>query len=121
MNDNQIIDLFWAKNRLAISATAEKYGSFCFSVAYNILYDRLDWEEYVNDMYLAAWNSISPQKPNRLLAFLGKITRNLAFNRYKRNRAAKRGKVLLKRYFRVYKTRPLCLLKICGFFQGEKF
>ncbi len=42
MNDNQIIDLFWAKNRLAISATAEKYGSFCFSVAYNILYDRLD-------------------------------------------------------------------------------
>lgn len=91
MNDNQIIDLFWAKNQLAISATAEKYGSYCFSVAYNILYDRLDSEECVNDTYLGAWNSIPPQKPNRLLAFLGKITRNLALNRYKRNRAAKRG------------------------------
>ena len=91
MNDNQIIDLFWAKNQLAISATAEKYGSYCFSVAYNILYDRLDSEECVNDTYLGAWNSIPLQKPNRLLAFLGKITRNLALNRYKRNRAAKRG------------------------------
>lgn len=51
----------------------------------------MDSEECVNDTYLGAWNSIPPQKPNRLLAFLGKITRNLALNRYKRNRAAKRG------------------------------
>lgn len=91
MNDWEIIALFWAKTESAISATAEKYGKYCHAVAYNILYNHFDAEECVNDTYLGAWNSIPPQKPNRLSAFLGKITRNLALNRYKRNSAAKRG------------------------------
>ena len=84
MNDQEIIALYWAKEERAISATAEKYGSYCHAIAYNILYDRFDAEECVNDTYLGAWNSIPPQRPNRLAAFLGKITRNLALNRYKR-------------------------------------
>ena len=91
MNDQEIIALYWAKEELAISATAEKYGGYCHTIAYNILYDRFEAEECVNDTYLGAWNSIPPQRPNRLAAFLGKITRNLALNRYKRNHAAKRG------------------------------
>ena len=91
MNDQEIIALYWAKEERAISATAEKYGSYCHAIAYNILYDRFDAEECVNDTYLGAWNSIPPQRPNRLAAFLGKITRNLALNRYKRNHAAKRS------------------------------
>jgi len=91
MNDQEIIALYWAKEERAISATAEKYGSYCHAIAYNILYDRFDAEECVNDTYLCAWNSIPPQRPNRLAAFLGKITRNLALNRYKRNHAAKRS------------------------------
>ena len=91
MNDQEIIALYWAKEDRAISATAEKYGSYCHAIAYNILYDRFDAEECVNDTYLGAWNSIPPQRPNRLAAFLGKITRNLALNRYKHNHAAKRS------------------------------
>lgn len=91
MNDQEIIALYWAKEERAISATAEKYGNYCHIIAYNILYDYFDAEECVNDTYLRAWNSIPPQRPNRLDAFLGKITRNLALNRYKRNHAAKRG------------------------------
>ena len=91
MNDQEIIALYWAKEERAISATAEKYGSYCHTIAYNILYDRFEAEECVNDTYLGAWNSIPPQRPSRLAAFLGKITRNLALNRYKRNHAAKRG------------------------------
>ena len=91
MNDQEIIALYWAKQERAISATAEKYGSYCHTIAYNILYDHFDAEECVNDTYLGAWNSIPPQRPNRLTAFLGKITRNLALNRYKHNKAAKRG------------------------------
>lgn len=55
------------------------------------MYDYFDAEECVNDTYLGAWNSIPPQRPNRLTAFLGRITRNLALNRYKHNKAAKRG------------------------------
>ena len=90
MNDQEIIALYWAKEERAISATAEKYGGYCHTIAYNILYDHFEAEECVNDTYLGAWNSIPPQRPNRLAAFLGKITRNLALNRYKRNHAAKR-------------------------------
>lgn len=75
----------------AISATAEKYGNYCYTIAYNILYDHFEAEECVNDTYLGAWNSIPPQRPNRLPAFLGKITRNLALNRYKHKKTAKRG------------------------------
>lgn len=91
MNDQEIIALYWAKEERAISATAEKYGNYCHIIAYNILYDYFDAEECVNDTYLRAWNSIPPQRPNRLDAFLGKITRNLDLNRYKHNHAAKRG------------------------------
>lgn len=92
MHDREIIALFWAKKESAISAAAEKYGNYCHTVAYNILYDHFDAEECVNDTYWGAWNSIPPQRPDHLSAYLGKITRNLALNRYKHNTAAKRGK-----------------------------
>lgn len=91
MNDQEIIALFWARQESAISATADKYGRYCHSIAYNILYNHFDTEECVNDTYLGAWNSIPPQKPNNLSAYLGRITRNFALNRYKRNTVAKRG------------------------------
>lgn len=91
MNDQEIIALFWSRKESAIFATAEKYGKYCHTIAYNILYDHFDAEECVNDTYLGAWNSIPPKKPDKLTAFLGKITRNIALNRYKRNSAAKRG------------------------------
>ena len=91
MNDKEIIALFWAREESAISATAEKYGSYCHTIAYNVLRSRLDAEECVYDTYLGAWNSIPPHRPDDLSAYLGKITRNLALNRYKRDSAAKRG------------------------------
>ena len=91
MKDHEIIELYWARNQLAITATAEKYGSYCHIIAYNILHNNEDAEECSNDTYLGAWNSIPPQRPNRLSIYLGKITRNLALNRYKRYTAEKRG------------------------------
>ena len=91
MNDNEIIALFFARQEKAISATADKYGNYCHAIAYNILFNNSDAEECVNDTYLNAWNSIPPQKPDNLAAYLGKITRNLALNRWKRNSVAKRG------------------------------
>lgn len=92
MNDQKIIELFWERHENAISVTAGKYGKYCHTIAYNILFNHFDAEECVNDTYLGAWNSIPPpQKPGNLTAFLGKIARNLAINRYKRQSAAKRG------------------------------
>ena len=81
MNDNEIVALFFARKENAISAAAEKYGRYCHTIAHNILSSRPDAEECVNDTYLNAWNSIPPQKPDNLAAYLGKITRNLALNR----------------------------------------
>lgn len=91
MKDEQIVDLYWARNEDAISETSEKYGKYCYSIAFNVLYDKSDSEECVNDTYLKAWNSMPSARPNVLSAFLGKITRNIALNRYNFKTAEKRG------------------------------
>lgn len=92
MKDNEIIELYWNRDEAAIAATADTYGNYCYSIAYNILYNNEDAQECVNDTWLNAWKSIPPQRPNRLATYLGKITRNLSLNRYKLLTAQKRGK-----------------------------
>ena len=91
MDDAKIVQLYWDRNEQAISVTANKYGNYCTSIAINILGNREDAEECVNDTYMNAWNSMPPHRPNILSTFLGKIVRNLSFNRYKHNTADKRG------------------------------
>ena len=91
VEDKQIIDLYWARAETAISETAKKYGRYCHSIAFNILHNHEDSQECVNDVYLKAWKAMPPQRPNRLSVFLGKITRNLSLNRYKKQTAEKRG------------------------------
>ena len=91
MLDEQIIDMYWARSEDAITETENKYGSLCYSVAYKILENLEDSKECVNDTYLKAWNSMPVQRPDRLSAFLAKITRNLALTRYEYYTAAKRG------------------------------
>ena len=91
MEDAQIVQLYWDRNEEAIPVTAQKYGSYCTAIAQNILGSYEDAEECVNDTYLNAWNTMPPHKPSILATFLGKITRNLSFNRYKHNTAQKRG------------------------------
>ena len=85
MDDAKIVQLYWDRNEQAISATADKYGNYCAAIAQNILGNSQDTEECVNDTYLNAWNSMPPHRPNILATFLGKITRNLALNKYKHN------------------------------------
>lgn len=91
MEDSKIIQLYWDRDESAIPATSEKYGAYCTSIARNILKNEEDTEECVNDTYLNAWNAMPPQKPSVLSAFLGRITRNLSFNRYKLLHTKKRG------------------------------
>ena len=90
MEDKTIIDLYFARSEEAIVETDRKYGGYCRSVAYRILRSEGDSEECVNDTYLRAWGAIPPTRPNRLSTFLGRITRNLAIDRFTRNRAEKR-------------------------------
>lgn len=91
MDDEMIFDLYWARSESAINETAKKYGSYCLAIANNILQNNEDSEECVNDTYYKIWNAIPPQRPAIFRAFLGKITRNLSLNRYKEQRAIKRG------------------------------
>ena len=91
MDDAKIVQLYFDRNEQAIPATADKYGNYCKSIANNILGNHQDAEECVNDTYLNTWNTIPPHRPKMLSTFLGKIVRNLSFNRYKHNTASKRG------------------------------
>ena len=90
MEDNEIIELYWKRDEVAILETDKKYGKYCSKIAYNILANVEDSEECVNDTYLRAWNSIPPQKPGKLGAWLGKVVRNIAFDLWKKNHRQKR-------------------------------
>jgi len=91
MEDIRIVELYWQKNEDAIKESNGKYGAYCFAIANNILHNKEDSEECVNDTWLNAWNAIPPQKPTKLQLFLAKITRNLSFNRFNARFAEKRG------------------------------
>ena len=91
MTDQEIIDLYFARSESAITETAGKYGSYCRYIAMNILCNREDSEECVNDTWLKTWNAIPPKRPSVLRTFLGKITRNHALNIYEKQTAEKRG------------------------------
>ncbi len=91
MEDTKIIALYFDRNEEAICATGKKYGTYCFTIANNILKSRDDAEEAVNDTYFAAWNAIPPHKPLRLSAFLGKITRRISINKWLAGSTQKRG------------------------------
>ena len=85
--DQEIVALYLTRDEAALEHTARLYGAYCLSVAMNILNSRPDAEECVNDTYLKAWSSIPPHRPTVLRLFLGKITRNLAIDRYRRRKA----------------------------------
>lgn len=91
MEDNDILNLFGARDERAISETGLKYGRYCSSIAMNILRNSYDAEECVNDTWLAAWNSIPPACPSSLRVFLGKLTRNISLNRLRNSSTQKRG------------------------------
>lgn len=91
LEDDRIVELFWQRSETAIRETAAKYGGYCRYIAYNILYNREDAEESVNDTYLDAWNCMPPHRPSVLSTFLGRITRRISIDRWRRKHADKRG------------------------------
>ena len=91
MEDEAIVSLYWQRNETAIRETELKYDRYLSKIAWNILADREDSRESVNDTYLAAWNSMPPHRPGVLSTYLGKITRRISIDRFRgRNRDKRR-------------------------------
>ena len=91
LDDREIIELFFERSEQAIIELSDKYGPICRKIADNILNDRQDAEECVNDAYLGVWNAIPPQRPERLPSYVCRIVRNLAVKKYHENTAQKRN------------------------------
>ena len=91
MEDEQIVDLYWQRNEQAIAETDGKYGPYLMKIARNVLEDPEDSRESVNDTYFAAWNSMPPQRPSILSAYLAKLTRCTAIDRFRQRTRIKRG------------------------------
>ena len=91
MEDTAIVELYWARDQRAITESERSYGAYCRSIAKNILNLYEDAEECVNDTWMRSWNAMPPQRPSRLAAFFGKITRNLALDRWRQSHADRRG------------------------------
>lgn len=91
MEDNEIVRLYLERSENAIKETAEKYSTYCYTVAFNILQNRSDSEEVLNDTYMGVWNSIPPSIPKSLRAFVAGIARNLSLKKYRFLNAQKRG------------------------------
>ena len=85
IDDERIVELYWERDEKAIEETDFKYKKYLLSIAYNVLHDRLDCEECLNDTYLGAWNAMPPSRPNVLKAFLTTIARRIAIKRYHSN------------------------------------
>lgn len=91
MDDGQIVQLYFDRDERALSLTAKKYGAYCYAVAFGILNSEEDSKESVNGTYLEAWNRIPPHKPNILKIFLGRLTRCISIDKWRKKTAGKRG------------------------------
>ena len=95
MDDLSIIELYFARDEQAIKETDVKYGKLCYRIAHNILNNKEDSEECVNDTYLGIWNAIPPTRPNNFMAFICRITRNLSSKRIETMTRQKRSPEML--------------------------
>ena len=91
MTDNEIIELYFARDEQAIKETDTKYGRYLSVIGYNILNDKWDTDECLNDTYFASWNKIPPERPSIFQAFLSKLMRNISISRFRKGQAQKRG------------------------------
>ena len=91
MDDVQIIGLFWERDENAIREADQKYGAYCYAIAFNILSNTEDAKECVNDVWQKTWETIPPNRPKYFRAWLGKVCRNAALNIWHRNHAQKRN------------------------------
>lgn len=90
ISDKKITALLESRSEQALKLLSEKYGRLCSSISYNVLGNRSDSEEVTNDTYMKVWNTIPPEKPHNLCAYIAKIVRNLSLDKLRYNTRSKR-------------------------------
>lgn len=113
MEDSKIVQLFFQRNEEAIKEVSIKYSAYCSKIVWNILYNKEDCDECLNDIWFTLWSRIPPDCPKCLSAFAGKIARGLAIDRYRKKNAAKRTDTHM-----VYIEEEVA--EICGEYSMEK-
>ncbi len=93
MKDDDIIDLFFARDEKAVKEVSAKYRPYCYKIAWNLLANKEDVEECLNDTWFSVWSRIPPARPFALAQFCGQITRNLSIDRLRKKHAGKRPDV----------------------------
>ena len=91
IDDKKIIELYFERNQQAIKKTDIKYGKLCHKIAYNVLNNRQDSEECVNDTYLGVWNRIPPARPGNFKSYISTIVRNISIDKFRKLKAQKRS------------------------------
>ena len=91
MDDKQILELLWERSREAISALEKRFGGRLQRTAINILGNKEDAEEAVNDTYLALWDAIPPERPDPLEGYVYRTGRNVALKKLRFQSAQKRS------------------------------
>ena len=91
ITDDASLGMLFERDETALKELQKAYGKLCFKLADNILDSREDSEECVNDTLMKIWQTIPPNRPQSLLAYMIRIIRNIAVNRYHAMKAQKRG------------------------------
>ena len=91
MEDTNIVELLWQRDESGLRAAGDKYGAFCSALAANLLGSRESAEECWSDALLRLWNTVPPERPVHLRAYLAKLTRSTAIDRLRSETAEKRG------------------------------
>ena len=91
IDDIRIIELYFERNEQAIKETDIKYGKLCHKLSYNVLNNRQDSEECVNDTYLGVWNRIPPARPGNFKSYISTIVRNISIDKFRKQKAQKRS------------------------------
>lgn len=89
ISDEQIIEMYWQRDEMAIHETDKKYGKMLFKISYNILRDKQDCEQCRNDTYIGIWNAIPPARPAVFPAFITQIVRRISINNIRKKQAKK--------------------------------
>ena len=91
MEDQKIVELFFARSEDALTEVSVKYGGLIKKIAMNVLNNAADAEECANDTYMALWENIPPERPQSMIGYVCRLARNISVNRYRYNTADKRN------------------------------